>query len=424
MTRSDAKAGDRIAERYVLEAEIGQGGMGRVFRARDVNLSRAVAVKILLPQYAVQEASRKRFIREAKVTATLTHASAIRIFDFGIEGDCLYLVMELLGGRTLRSELSENVQLAPERAIAIVAPIVDVLCDAHAVRLIHRDLKPENVMFEDRESGLLVKVLDFGMAFIDDDAQAAAEGMGRLTKEGLSGGTPTYMSPEQVQGAPVTAAVDIYALGCILFEMLTGEPPFDGPMMKLLTKHMYQPAPDVRDLCPEAPQSLVELVDRMLKKRPGDRPTAETVRTRLAALATITDGGRERSRDRAFLSAREDRMVAAAVVPRPSQSQPPPSIVISVVGDLDGDLTLALAASGVALAAEPKDASVLFVASITDVDLPAVCGSELPVVVASTSTAIADVSELLRAGVAEIVSIPISPEELTKKLRRAHRNKR
>ncbi len=433
---SEAQVGEIVANRYRLDAAIGEGGMGKVYRATDLTLSRTVAIKILLPQYAVQERSRKRFTREAKVTAALSHPGAIRIYDFGTEDDKLYLVMELLNGETLRSRIARKMALSAQDAIEICYQIADVLVAAHQLSLIHRDLKPENIMVDEIPNGLDVTVLDFGMAFIADD-ESTEKGMGRLTKDGLAGGTPTYMSPEQVQGTTVTTQADVYALGCVLFEMLAGQPPFDGPLMKILTKQMYQPAPDVRRLAPETPQALVELVGRMLRKQPLDRPSAKTIRTRLAALGPEIRTERERSRDLTFLSTREARMVSAPTIMREETASPPASLKLVVVAsastNLD-DISLALAASGISVIEhiDPAefditraiDADVVYLAEPGDLNIGVVCKSiGHPVVVATGSVDIEVVSRLLRAGVTEVVTIPVAPDELTKKVRRAARKR-
>src|SRR5215472_4907760 len=203
-----------LGGRYVLEEVLGTGGMATVWRASDRVLDRPVAVKVLSPQLAADAGFAARFEREARHAARLTHPRLVTVFDCGTDAGRPFIVMELIEGRTLRQVLDQAGPLPPGQAAAIAVQVSEALEVAHAAGLVHRDIKPANIAL----SGGEVKVLDFGIARAD----------------GLSGGTRTlgvlgtaaYLSPEQASGGPVGPQSDLYSLGCVLFEMLTGAPPF------------------------------------------------------------------------------------------------------------------------------------------------------------------------------------------------------
>src|SRR5258708_3599422 len=203
-----------IGGRYVLVDVLGTGGMSTVWRARDEVLGREVAVKVLSPQYAADAAFRARFEREARHVAGLSHPRLVTVFDCGVQGTAPFIVMELAAGRTLRQILDETGTVPPETAVTIAADVCEGLAAAHAAGLVHRDIKPANIVL----SGAGVKVLDFGIARLDGTAG------GTRTHTVL--GTAAYLSPEQASGQPVGPPADLYALGCVLFEMLTRTPPF------------------------------------------------------------------------------------------------------------------------------------------------------------------------------------------------------
>lgn len=255
--------------------------MGVVWRARQLDLDRPVAVKILHPNLASRGDARARFVREARVAATLAHEHAVRVLDFGEAPAGLYLVMELVAGRTLRAWLEDG-PLPRAEALAIALAIARVLEAAHRINLVHRDIKPENTFVDRAPTGPDVRVVDFGLAFIADPQSS----IGRMTEEGILGGTPAYMSPEQARGKAVGPPSDVYSLGCTLYEMLAGRPPFLGPVAELLTRHAYAPPLTLRELELEPPidPSLDALVLAMLGKSPPLRPTAAAVATQLAAL--------------------------------------------------------------------------------------------------------------------------------------------
>ena len=210
-----AVTGTRVlGGRYALLEVLGSGGMATVWRARDEVLGREVAVKVLSPQHAADAAFRARFEREARHVASLSHPRLVTVFDSGVDEATPFIVMELVAGRTLRQILDEAGALPADDAIAIAVGVCEALEAAHAAGLVHRDIKPANIAL----SGGQVKVLDFGIARL--------EGPGGGTRTQAVLGTAAYLSPEQASGQPVGPQADLYALGCVLFEMLTGTPPF------------------------------------------------------------------------------------------------------------------------------------------------------------------------------------------------------
>ncbi|MFJ9845946.1 protein kinase [Kitasatospora sp. NPDC101155] len=264
--------------RYRLETMLGRGGMGEVWRAADRRLGRQVAVKLLpADQAAGKGEAVARFHREARVMAALQHPGIVQVFDSGEQDGRLYLVMELLDGQDLRALLREHPTGLPlPRAVDLAARIADALASAHAADIVHRDIKPANVMVlaDDR-----VKVCDFGLAGHLRTASA-------LTAPGVIMGTPEYMAPEQCRGLRVDGRADLYALGCVLFALLTGRPPFParGDAWAVMLEHLYTPPPSLTALRPDVPAQLALLTAQLLAKDPDDRPLlADDVAERLRA---------------------------------------------------------------------------------------------------------------------------------------------
>ncbi|NUK81173.1 protein kinase [Streptomyces lunaelactis] len=288
---------ETVAGRFRLRGPIDSGNMGEVHRAEDLQApegtaDRLVAVKLILRHRSgalvdtrADTKAVERFAREVRIMRRLQHANLTRIVDGGVdatqEGGLPYLAMELLDGDTLGDLIDEERQLPLSWAAAIGAQIADGLSHAHIAGVIHRDLKPRNVMLT---RGGVVKVLDFGMGRIADDPDEA-----RLTSTGVAVGTARYMAPEQFKAGLVTQAADLYALGCVLYEMLTGVPPFVGDgAYELGEKHVHDAPTPVRLIRQEIPQELARLVDRLLAKDPVDRPAdAVTVRDALLPLAEL-----------------------------------------------------------------------------------------------------------------------------------------
>ncbi|MGW9349563.1 protein kinase domain-containing protein [Nocardiopsis flavescens] len=276
-----------LGDRYRLHSLLGRGGMGEVWRGVDELLDRPVAVKLVRAERGGSDEAATRFRREARVTARLAgHPNIVILHDFGQEADgSVYTVMELVAGSPLSDVLRGAAPLPLERTADLVAQAAAGLGAAHAAGIVHRDVKPGNLMVVGGPAELYggtLKVLDFGIA-----ALTASEQSRRLTQTGRVLGTPLYMAPEQVRGERVGQAGDLYSLGAILYQMLTGEPPFSGddPLAVLRGHLRHKPRP-VASVNPGLPGPLAELVDALLAKRPEERPaSAEEVRERLAPFA-------------------------------------------------------------------------------------------------------------------------------------------
>ncbi len=255
---------------YQLVARLGAGGMGAVYRARDTRLQRDVAVKVLLDRLAGDASARARFEREARAVAALAHPNIVAIFDIGSEAGHVYLVTELLVGRTLQARLEQG-PLPVGEAVSVALGVAAGLAAAHAKGVIHRDLKPGNIFLT--ENGP-VKLLDFGLAkrLRPEDAASTALTTRSATVPGIVMGTPPYMSPEQARGQPPDHRTDIFSLGVVLYEMLTGDRPFaGGTTADVLSAVLRDQPPSIRDRNPAVPPDLDRLVRRCLQKSPSDR---------------------------------------------------------------------------------------------------------------------------------------------------------
>ena len=262
-----------LADRYELLGHIARGGMADVYEARDTLLGRRVAVKVLHSQFSSDEAFVKRFRREAQASANLSHPNIVGIYDWGQEGSTYFIVMELIEGKSLRDVLREEGPLLPRRAIEISAEVAAALSVAHRSGLVHRDIKPGNMLLTPDGT---VKVTDFGIARAWDDSS-------ELTKTGSVIGTATYFSPEQAQGAPADERSDIYALGVVMYEMLTGRPPFSGENpVAVAYQHVSSLAAQPSLDNPDVPPTLDGIVMRALDKDPELRyQTADDLRQAL-----------------------------------------------------------------------------------------------------------------------------------------------
>ena len=266
--------GEVLADRYKVERTLGQGGMGTVYLAEHMGVGRSVAVKVLTHDWSRHEVVARRFKEEARAANAAGHPNIVEVYDAGrIDDGRLYMAMELLRGRSLWEELVELGRFPIERACRIVASVADAIESAHRVGIVHRDLKPDNVMLvaEEDVAGDLdrVKVLDFG---ISASAVRSADEQ-RLTRPGHCVGTPEYMAPEQARGHDPAPAADIYALGVILYELISGSPPFDSEnMVEVLTRKATEEAPSLAELRVGLPLSLVELCHACLEIEPERRP--------------------------------------------------------------------------------------------------------------------------------------------------------
>ncbi len=304
---ADEHIGQTMARKYRVEALIGEGGMGKVYRARQLALDKPVVLKVLRQSLLSDERTVARFQREAKAASRLNHPNSISILDFGqAEDGALFIAMEFVPGQDLHQILSREWPLPEGRVVRIVSQVLSALADAHGAGVIHRDLKPENIMVEQRRNDPdFVKVLDFGIAKITD---SSGDDGPALTRAGFVCGTPEYMSPEQARGATLDARSDLYAVGVILYQLMTGLLPFESDSaVGFATKHLTEePLPPSRRR-PEARISpaMERLILRALSKNPDDRPpSAEAFKAELSAV--------DRERRRAESTARRHSVPPAA----------------------------------------------------------------------------------------------------------------
>jgi len=267
---------ETLAPQIQVIKELGAGGMGTVYLGRDPALKRLVAIKVLHPDFAHDESARKRFEREAEAAAAVAHPNVVNIYQVGVlpQSQSSYFVMQFIEGKTLAEAFPPGKPVPAPQARRVIGEVATALAAAHAKGLVHRDIKPANIMIES-ESGRTV-VLDFGIRAVLQSRQRPGEP--KLTATGSSIGTPTYMSPEQASAADVTPAADVYSLGCVAFELLTGRPPFvEQSAWAVMAAHIKEKPPRVVDLAPGSDDLLAGLVDRSLKKTPSERPLAADV---------------------------------------------------------------------------------------------------------------------------------------------------
>src|SRR5690348_3702303 len=252
-----------LAERYRIERELGAGGMATVYLAEDLKHKRKVALKVLKPELAAVLGA-ERFVQEITTTAALQHPHILPLFDSGTADGFLFYVMPFIDGETLRAKLDRETQLGVDEAVRITREVADALDYAHRHGVIHRDIKPENILLHDGRP----IVADFGIAL----AVSAAAG-GRMTKTGLSLGTPHYMSPEQATAEKdLTNRSDIYSLGCVLYEMLTGNPPHVGASaQQIIMKIVTEDAPLVTSVRKSVPPNVSSAVAKAVERLPADR---------------------------------------------------------------------------------------------------------------------------------------------------------
>ena len=266
----------RVLGEYRVEEEIGRGGMGIVYKAHEATLQRTVALKVLPADLARDDVFVKRFVREARAAARLSHPNIVAVYGVGQSDGAHYIAMEYVDGRSLARLVREQGALGAGQALDIARQAAEALAHAHKHGIIHRDIKPENIMVD--ESGR-VKLMDFGLA-------RALQSQSKLTADGTRLGTPLYMSPEQVNGEPLDARTDIYSLGVVLYEMLTGTAPFaaDTPL-SLMYQITHKPFPDVSDVNPSVPEVVAQVVADATAREPERRyPSAQILAAHLASL--------------------------------------------------------------------------------------------------------------------------------------------
>jgi serine/threonine-protein kinase len=273
-----------IDKRYQVLEKLGEGGMGAVYKVEHVRMGKLAALKLMRPDHALDKALKARFLQEARVVAKLSHPNTVQVFDSGeLDDGSLFIAMEYVPGKDLAWHLKAHGPMGEAQAAAIGVQLLASLQEAHEVGIVHRDIKPANVMLvRRRKSGDdQVKLLDFGIAKLQE-----AEGRKSITGEFV--GTPAYMSPEQIRGDPLDARSDLYSVGCLLFELVTGRQPFDGPTpYSILTQHGEAPVPRVGEVKPDAQVSpaFEAVLVKAMAKRPEERfATAEAMRAALERL--------------------------------------------------------------------------------------------------------------------------------------------
>ena len=303
--------------KYRLDERLGGGGMGTVYRATHLLIDRPVAIKVLSQRFVGDSTAKQRFHREARAAGRMHHPNAVSVTDFGATADgYLYIVMELLEGRTLRELLAREAPLDVARVVSIMLQSCAAVSAAHDVGLIHRDLKPANIFIEQRpNTPSVVKVLDFGVAKFaveeqaDDDYQT-------LTQVGAIIGTPRYMSPEQCSGSGgVTPASDVYSLGIILYEMLSGLVPFNAETpLAIALRHVSEPPRPLREVVPDVPETLAAIAHKALAKHPSDR-YADANELRQEILAAARELGLEHAASAAAMPSMDALREAGHVSP-------------------------------------------------------------------------------------------------------------
>jgi eukaryotic-like serine/threonine-protein kinase len=297
---------DRVLDgQYLIEARVGKGGMGAVYRAQLVSTKERIAIKILLPEVATVPGVKERFIREAKAAQRIQHPNVVNVYEVATASNGLiYMAMEFIEGHMLSDEVKKKGRFSPMKAFILLEPVVDVLSVAHAMGVVHRDLKPENIMISKASDGrLIVKLLDLGIAKLTSGSTAGDQQ--RLTKTGQTLGTPYYMSPEQWGETPrgfkegkyeIDGRADVYSLGIIFYELVSGERPFQGPsLLKLASQHIMQIPPPLNERIPDVPEAFASVIARAMAKDRSDRQAtaeqfANELRTALG-MATVTYSG-------------------------------------------------------------------------------------------------------------------------------------
>ena len=269
---------DVIVGSYRIIKEIGRGGMGSVYEAMHTVLPRRAALKVMHPELRRQPGMATRMVQEAAILEDIRHGGLVRVFECNVLADHRpWIAMELVEGETLANRLHFSPKMPAAELAKLLSEVSDVLAAVHVRGIVHRDLKPDNLLLTPSDPCFPLRLIDWGVARLGP--------MGRLTLDGLTPGTPIYMSPEQATGKNIAAPCDIYSLGVIAYEALAGHPPFDGrTLAEVVCMHLSsEPAP-LRDQC-DAPPELCELVHRMLEKDPSFRPGAIEVRQLTRAIA-------------------------------------------------------------------------------------------------------------------------------------------
>lgn len=266
----DPLLGETVAERYQIEDCVGEGAMGRVYRARHVRLSRRFAIKVLFGDLAADPTMRERFAREAEVASRLDHPNVVSVLDFGEAEGLLYLAMDFVEGENLADLIDTQGALAEDRVVALTRELCLGLQHAHDLGMVHRDFKPDNVVVVDKDGREVPRILDFGLAILSDTGPMTD---GRLTTAGIVMGTPAYIAPEQATGSVVDHRADLFGLGVSMYEMLAGVLPFEGTAIELARLNVSAAPPPIGTRNPNVRVTprLEKLVHRLMAKRPDER---------------------------------------------------------------------------------------------------------------------------------------------------------
>jgi serine/threonine-protein kinase len=308
--------------RYRVERVLGKGAMGVVYAAFDPVLGRPVAIKVLRRELSEVTELEARFLNEARAAAGMSEAGIVQVFDFGKIDGCMYIVMELLEGELLEDRIRRDGRLPIVDALLLVRQVASTVGVAHERGIVHRDLKPENIFLI--RGSARTKVLDFGIAKLFSE---------QITEAGVQLGTPHYMAPEQWQGADVDARADVYALGCMLFTLLTGAPPFDAPGIGVMQLHVFGPIPFASNRCAEIPIVVDQLISRCLAKNPAERFANGAQLA--AAIDELIDGETPTQR-------RSSHPSASALAPHPERTLAHRFLLASIIGLVVGLLAVAL----------------------------------------------------------------------------------
>jgi serine/threonine protein kinase len=316
-----------IGDRYAIERELGKGGMATVYLARDIKHDREVAIKVLHPELSASIGA-DRFEREIRLAAKLQHPHILGLYDSGDADGLLYYVMPFVRGEALRDRLDREGMLPVEDALRITLEVCSALHYAHEQGIVHRDIKPENILLSGEHS----LVADFGIARAANDASGQ-----KLTQTGMAVGTPVYMAPEQSTGDQVGPTADIYSLGCMLYEMLAGEPPFTGAnAMAIMAKHLMEQVPSVRVVRNTVPMEVEEAIFHALAKAPVDRPKTAQAFAEMLGDTGRSSGGRRAMRPTS--AGRSSQMMSRPSMMTPvrgSQMMPRPTLAGQPVFKID-----------------------------------------------------------------------------------------
>ncbi|HEX4422450.1 MAG TPA: serine/threonine-protein kinase [Kofleriaceae bacterium] len=374
---------------YRVTALIGQGGMGEVYAAEHTLLGRPAAIKVLHPEMSQKQDVVMRFFNEARAATAIRHPGIVEIYDFGWTPEgAAFIVMEHLQGETLASR-SERVQMQWQTALAIARQIAGALGAAHAKGIVHRDLKPDNIfLVPDPEvpGGERIKLLDFGIAKLAGDATATAN----VTRTGAVMGTPTYMAPEQCRGVAVDHRADLYALGCIAFELCCGRPPFVGEGSgDVLAAHIHVPVPTMGSLGAELPAAVEALVQQLLVKNPAQR--IQTAEALIRAIDTVAPD-RTHSTTGAQLEGRP-RVATAGSLPMARSGSAPATPVAAAASGMSSGASSSMSSmsSGISSGVSgPSDVTTLSGAASTKTRMPA-AGSRRRIAIIAATLAVAGI---------------------------------